>query len=117
MLRSDDVVHGFFVPNFRIKQDMVPNRTIAFKFTPNRIGQYPLYDSQFSGTYFALMNAVVSIDAPEAYQAWLAQAATRSPVPAVNAATSEHGQPPTIPLRSHWHTVPPAKPPIVNHPS
>lgn len=114
MLQSEDVVHGFYVPNFRIKQDIVPNRTIEFKFTPNRIGQYPLYDSQFSGTYFALMNAVVSVDSPEQYNQWLAQAATRSPVPAANSATSEHIQPPNLSMRSHWHTVPPAQPPTVN---
>lgn len=114
MLQSEDVVHGFFVPNFRIKQDMMPNRTIEFKFTPSRIGQYPLYDSQFSGTYFALMNAVVSVDSPEFHQQWLAQAVTQLPVPAVNLAISEHTQPPAIPLRSRWHTVSPAKPPMVN---
>lgn len=116
MLQSEDVLHGFYVPNFRIKQDIIPNQTIEFKFTPNRIGQYQLHDSQFSGTYFALMEASVSVDSPEQYSNWLAQAATRSPVPAVNPATSEHTQPPAIPLRSRWHTVPPAQPPVVNHP-
>jgi cytochrome c oxidase subunit 2 len=116
MLQSEDVVHGFFVPNFRIKQDIFPNQTIEFKFTPNRIGQYQLHDSQFSGTYFALMAATVSVDSPEQYSQWLAQAAARSPVPAANPATSEHRQPPNIPLRTKWHTVPPAQPPVVNHP-
>ena len=114
MLQSEDVVHGFFVPNFRIKQDIIPNQTIAFKFTPNRIGHYPLYDSQFSGTYFALMQTSVYVDAPEQYNQWLAQAAARPPVPAVNPATSEHLQPPSTPLQSHWHIVPPAQPPVVN---
>jgi cytochrome c oxidase subunit 2 len=114
MLQSEDVVHGFFVPNFRIKQDIIPNQTIAFKFTPNRIGQYQLHDSQFSGTYFALMEATVSVDSPESYSQWLAQTATRPAVPAVNPAISEHTQPPAIPLRSNWHTVPPAQPPLVN---
>ncbi|MBW4444992.1 MAG: cytochrome c oxidase subunit II [Plectolyngbya sp. WJT66-NPBG17] len=114
MLRSEDVVHGFYVPNFRIKQDIVPNQTIAFKFTPNRIGQYQLHDSQFSGTYFALMEATVYVDSLEHYNQWLAQAATRSPVPAVNSATSEHTRPPETALRSNWHTVPPAQPPAVN---
>jgi cytochrome c oxidase subunit II len=114
MLQSEDVVHGFYVPNFRIKQDIIPNETIAFKFTPNRIGQYTLYDSQFSGTYFALMKAKVFVDTPEQYSQWLAQATTRPPVPAVNPALSEHTQPPKIPLRSNWRTVPPAQPPAVN---
>jgi len=114
MLQSPDVVHGFFVPNFRIKQDIIPNETIALKFTPNRIGQYLLYDSQFSGTYFALMTANVYVDAPERYHQWLGQAANRPPVPAVNPAKSEHTRPPETPLRSNWHTVPPAQPPVVN---
>jgi cytochrome c oxidase subunit 2 len=117
MLQSEDVVHGFYVPNFRIKQDIIPNQTIAFKFTPNRIGQYQLHDSQFSGTYFALMEATVYVDSPEQYKQWLAQAATRSPAPAVNPAASEHTQPPKTPVRSNWHTVPPAKPPVVNQPN
>lgn len=117
MLQSEDVVYGFFVPNFRIKQDIIPNQTIAFKFTPNRIGKYQLYDSQFSGTYFALMEAEVYVDSLERYNQWLAQTATHPPVPAVNPATSEHIQPPNTPIRSHWHTVPPAQPPVVNHPS
>lgn len=115
MLQSEDVVHGFFVPNFRIKQDIIPNQTIEFKFTPNRIGQYQLHDSQFSGTYFALMEASVYVDSPEQYNQWLAQAAARSPVPARNSAASEYRQPSNIPLRSNWHTVPPAQP-LVNHP-
>jgi cytochrome c oxidase subunit II len=114
MLRSEDVVHGFFVPNFRIKQDIIPNESIAFKFTPSRIGQYRLYDSQFSGTYFALMEAKVYVDSPEQYSQWLAQAANQSPAPAANLAKSEHSQPPKIPLRSNWHTVQPAQPPVVN---
>jgi cytochrome c oxidase subunit 2 len=114
MLQSEDVVHGFYVPNFRIKQDVIPNETIEFKFTPSRIGQYQLHDSQFSGTYFALMEATVYVDSPEQYNQWLSQAATRSPAPAVNPATSEHTRPHDTPLRSNWHTVPPAQPPIVN---
>jgi cytochrome c oxidase subunit 2 len=114
MLRSEDVVHGFFVPNFRIKQDIIPNEAIAFKFTPNRIGQYSLYNSQFSGTYFALMEAKVYVDSLEQYSQWLTQIATRSPVPAINPAMAEHHQPPSTPLRSQWHVVPPAQPPLVN---
>ncbi|MBW4540176.1 MAG: cytochrome c oxidase subunit II [Myxacorys chilensis ATA2-1-KO14] len=114
MLQSEDVVHGFYVPNFRIKQDIIPNQTIEFKFTPSRIGQYQLHDSQFSGTYFALMEASVYVDAPERYSQWLAETATRPPVPAANPAKSEHIQPPAMPLRSNWHTVPPAQPPLIN---
>ncbi|BAZ70953.1 cytochrome c oxidase subunit II (plasmid) [Fischerella sp. NIES-4106] len=113
-LQSEDVLHGFYVPNFRIKQDIIPNEKIQLQFTPNRIGKYRLHDSQFSGTYFALMEADVYVDPPETYNQWLAQTATHLPVPAVNPAKSEHNQPPKTPLRSNWHTVTPAQPPVVN---
>jgi cytochrome c oxidase subunit II len=114
MLQSEDVVHGFYIPNFRIKQDIIPNQTIPLRFTPNRIGKYQLHDSQFSGTYFALMTADVYVDSSETYNQWLTEAATRPPIPAVNPAKSEHSQPPKTPLRSKWHTVSPAQPPVVN---
>jgi cytochrome c oxidase subunit II len=113
-LKSEDVLHGFYVPNFRIKQDIIPNEKIQLQFNPNRIGKYQLHDSQFSGTYFALMEADVYVDSPETYKQWLAQTATRPTVPAKNSAHSEHSQPPKTPLRSNWHTVPPARPPVVN---
>lgn len=116
LMQSEDVLHGFFVPNFRIKQDIVPNQTIELKFTPNRVGKYQLHDSQFSGTYFSLMEADVYVDSPEAYERWLTETATRQPVPADNHATSEHNQPTKTPLQSGWPTVPPAKPPVV-HPA
>ncbi len=70
-MTSLDVIHGFYVPNFRIKQDIVPNREIEFSFTPNRAGEYQLHDSQFSGTYFAVMTAPVVVQSLPDYQAWL----------------------------------------------
>lgn len=116
MMQSEDVLHGFYVPNFRIKQDIVPNRTIDLKFTPTRIGKYQLHDSQFSGTYFATMIADVYIDSLEAYDQWLTQASARQPTLAANRAADEHAQPSKKVLNSGWPTVPPAKPPLVHHP-
>ncbi|BAZ28787.1 cytochrome c oxidase subunit II [Cylindrospermum sp. NIES-4074] len=75
VLQSEDVLHGFYVPEFRIKQDIIPNRTIIFTFTPLRVGKYRLRNSQFSGTNFALMEANVYFEPPETYNQWLAQAA------------------------------------------
>lgn len=116
-MQSEDVIHGFYVPEFRLKQDIIPNRTIDLQFTPIRVGKYRLNDSQFSGTYFAAMQADVYIDSPETYNQWLASAATCKPIPADNQAASEHAQPPKKPLQSGWPAVPPAPPPVVNHPS
>jgi cytochrome c oxidase subunit 2 len=74
-LHSEDVIHGFYVPEFRLKQDIVPNRNIDIVLTPTQVGKYHLRDSQFSGTDFALMEANVYVDSLESYHQWLSQAA------------------------------------------
>lgn len=117
VLRSQDVLHGFYVPEFRVKQDIIPNRTIDFIFTPLREGNYTLHDSQFSGTYFALMEADVYVESSDAYNQWLAQAVISELAPAPNQAVSEHSQLLQKPLRSHWSTVQPSQPPVVNYPN
>ena len=76
-LHSQDVIHGFYIPEFRLKQDIIPNRNINLVLTPTLIGKYHLRDSQFSGTDFALMVANVYVDSSEAYSQWLSQAASR----------------------------------------
>lgn len=78
ILKSEDVLHGFYVPAFRIKQDIIPNHPIDFTFSPTLEGQYRLNDSQFSGAYFALMEADVSVESAADYQKWLSQAASGS---------------------------------------
>ena len=74
-LRSLDTIHGFYVPEFRFKQDMVPKRNVDVVLTPTQTGKYRLRDSQFSGTDFALMEADVYVESLEAYNQWLSQAA------------------------------------------
>jgi cytochrome c oxidase subunit 2 len=73
-LRSEDVIHGFYVPEFRLKQDIVPKRKIDLVVTPNRKGKYLLKDSQFSGADFALMVADVYVESREDYEKWLLSA-------------------------------------------
>ncbi len=115
-LQSLDVLHGFYVPEFRVKQDIIPNRAITFTVTPLQEGKYRLRDSQFSGTYFALMEADVIVESPAAYHQWLAQAATRTPTAANNPAFTEHRER-SLSGHSGWTTLPPAAPPVVNYSS
>lgn len=115
-LRSEDVLHGFYVPEFRVKQDIIPNRMITFTVTPLLEGKYRLRDSQFSGTYFALMEADVIVESPAAYQQWLTQAASRPPTAASNPAFEEHRRRRQNESGS-WITLPPAAPPVVNYSS
>lgn len=115
-LKSQDVLHGFYIPAFRLKQDIIPNHAIDFEFTPIRPGKYRLTDSQYSGTYFATMQANVIVESPEDYQQWLAQAATQEPTPAKNQAAAEYAQTSHQSVQTGWVTVPPAAPPLVNSP-
>ncbi|MBE9042625.1 cytochrome c oxidase subunit II, partial [Oscillatoriales cyanobacterium LEGE 11467] len=69
-LISEDVIHGFFIPAFRVKQDSVPGETINFELTPIREGRYRLRDSQYSGTYFGANQTNVVVESPEEYEAW-----------------------------------------------
>ncbi len=114
-LRSQDVIHGFYIPAFRVKQDIIPAKTIDFEFTPIRIGKYRLRDSQYSGTYFAAMQTDVVVESPEDYDRWLNQAAKQTPTPAPNQAASEYAQREQRSASAAWQTVVPAPSPMVNY--
>ena len=114
-LRSQDVIHGFYIPAFRVKQDIIPAKTIDFEFTPIREGTYRLRDSQYSGTYFAAMQADVVVQSPQEYQAWLSAAAKTTPTPAPNQAASEYARREQKEDSAGWKTVVPAPAPMVNY--
>ncbi|NJN88149.1 MAG: cytochrome c oxidase subunit II [Leptolyngbyaceae cyanobacterium SL_7_1] len=114
-LRSEDVLHGFYVPAFRLKQDIVPNHTIDFEFTPIRTGTYRLRDSMFSGTYFAANQADVVVQPVEDYRQWLADAATQPPTPAYNRAAEEYDRLSEQAVVRGWKSVSPAPAPMVNY--
>ncbi|MEB3168765.1 MAG: cytochrome c oxidase subunit II [Synechococcaceae cyanobacterium] len=112
-LISLDVLHGFFIPAFRLKQDLIPGSEISYRLTPTREGRYRLRDSQFSGGYFSSNQTDVVVESEPAYRSWL-EAAARLPLQeAPNPASQlyrrrlERGD-------RGWATVPPAPPPRVN---
>ncbi|HIK15508.1 MAG TPA: cytochrome c oxidase subunit II [Leptolyngbyaceae cyanobacterium M33_DOE_097] len=114
-LQTEDVIHGFYIPAFRLKQDIIPNKVIDFEFTPIREGKYRLRDSQYSGTYFAAMQTDVVVQSEADYQTWLAQAAKQTPVTAYNRAAAEYTRASEKRINAGWKTVPPAPAPIVNY--
>lgn len=69
-LGSKDVIHDFFVPEFRIKQDAVPGMEIPVWIEPTRVGKYELACAQLCGFGHALMRADVFVDTPEDFEAW-----------------------------------------------
>ena len=114
-LKSEDVIHGFYIPAFRVKQDVIPGEIINFEFTPILEGKYRLRDSQYSGTYFAAMQADVVVESSEEHEQWLKEAQKRKPSPAYNQAASEYTNKSDKAINSSWATVKPAEPPLVNY--
>ncbi|ERT09259.1 cytochrome C oxidase subunit II, periplasmic domain protein [Lyngbya aestuarii BL J] len=114
-LKSEDVLHGFYIPAFRLKQDIIPSKTINFEFTPIREGTYQLTDSQFSGTYFATMTANVVVESLDTYQQWLANAASQPPTAAPNQAAAEYAEEKNEAIKVGWPTIKPAPAPLVNY--
>lgn len=121
-LRSEDVLHGFYIPAFRLSQYVVPHEEIDFELTPVKTGTYRLRDSMYSGTYFAANQTDVVVQSPSDYQQWLADAAAQTPSPAFNQAAYEYSQSSEpgagntkdkVAVRG-WETIPPAPPPVVN---
>jgi len=70
-MTSEDVIHDFFVPAFRVKQDVVPGRYTTVWFQPTKPGQYHIFCSQYCGTKHSGMIGWVYVMDPPDYQAWL----------------------------------------------
>lgn len=76
LLRSVDVLHDFYVPEFRAKMDMVPGMVTYFWFTPTRLGEFEVLCAELCGVGHAFMRGAVRIDTREDYEAWLQQQST-----------------------------------------
>ena len=75
-LRSKDVIHSFFLPNFRMKQDAVPGMAIQVWFTPTKPGQYEIACAELCGLAHYRMKAALTVDeSQEKFNQWLEEAA------------------------------------------
>jgi cytochrome c oxidase subunit 2 len=72
IMTSEDVIHDFSVPAFRIKHDVLPGRYETLSFEPTRVGTYDLYCTQFCGLDHAAMTGKVVVLSQSDYAAWLA---------------------------------------------
>ena len=73
ILASQDVIHSFFLPAFRIKQDVVPGRYSTLWFNAKRLGTFHLFCSEYCGTHHSAMGGSIIVMTPDAYQKWLMQ--------------------------------------------
>ncbi|MEO6922624.1 MAG: cytochrome C oxidase subunit II, partial [Acidobacteriaceae bacterium] len=72
-LHSQDVIHGFSVPEMRLKQNAVPGSTIHIHFTPTVIGTYAIMCTQVCGLGHYRMTSTLRVVSPQDFTAWLAQ--------------------------------------------
>ena len=72
VMTSEDVIHSFYVPAFRVKQDAVPGRYTSLWFQAEKVGEYHLFCAEFCGTQHARMIGRVVVMEPAEFQAWLA---------------------------------------------
>lgn len=77
-MTSEDVIHSFYIPAFRVKQDVVPGRYSTMWFEPTKPGQYHLFCAEYCGTKHSGMIGSIYVMEPQDYQAWLSGAGTGS---------------------------------------
>jgi cytochrome c oxidase subunit II len=70
-MTSQDVIHSFFVPAFRVKQDVLPGRYTELWFTATRLGTFPLFCAEYCGTDHSKMGGSVVVMSQADYAQWL----------------------------------------------
>jgi cytochrome c oxidase subunit 2 len=75
---SEDVIHSLFIPDFRLKQDVLPGRYVPAWFRATRVGEFPLLCAEYCGTEHSAMNTLVVVHAPGEFEKWLEEAAQRT---------------------------------------
>lgn len=70
-MTAGDVIHAFWLPEFRIKQDVIPGRETNLVFTPNKVGQYPVVCAELCGAYHGGMKTQLYVQTEEEYAQWI----------------------------------------------
>jgi cytochrome c oxidase subunit 2 len=103
-LRSFDVIHSFFVPEFSEKLDAVPGIVTTLRVTPTRLGTYPAECTELCGAGHSLMREAVRVVTPAAFATWASAQPANAPPPignpppdAAGYATGINGGTPTAP--------------------
>lgn len=72
LMTSRDVIHSFFVPALRAKQDVLPGRYTQLWFKADLPGVYPVFCTEYCGTGHSIMRAEIIVMEPDAYEKWIA---------------------------------------------
>ena len=72
-MEARDVIHAFWVPQFRLKQDVIPGQPTLLSFTATKPGTYPIICAELCGPYHGGMRSSVVVQDPDAFDAWVNQ--------------------------------------------
>lgn len=92
-MEAKDVIHAFWVPQFRLKQDVIPGQPTLLSFTATKEGRYPIICAELCGPYHGGMRSTVVVEDPDEYSTWVTK---NSPAPLPVSATPA----PSAPLQS-----------------
>jgi cytochrome c oxidase subunit 2 len=70
-LHSEDVIHGFSIPAFRVKEDVVPGKNNYLWFTPQQLGEYQIFCTAYCGVRHSYMGTKVRVVTPKEFLLWL----------------------------------------------
>ena len=70
-ITATDVIHSFWVPQFRIKQDAIPGQESQMRFVATKTGSYPIVCAELCGSYHGGMRSTIYVQTQEEYDAWL----------------------------------------------
>ncbi len=94
-ITSDDVIHSFWIPEFRVKRDATPGQVAELLVTPSQIGRFAIRCAELCGPGHATMTSEVVVDSPADFAAWLAgqraPAASGDPAQAARASFDRYG--------------------------
>jgi cytochrome c oxidase subunit II len=94
-MRSRDVIHAFWIPAFRLQEDVVPGITTHYRATLDRLGSYPVVCNLLCGAGHSLMRSTVHVVPPEVFRTWLKTEARTGP-PAATASTGRPRAPDAV---------------------
>ncbi|MFN9546522.1 MAG: cytochrome c oxidase subunit II [Cyanobacteriota bacterium] len=89
-MHANDVIHAFWVPQFRLKQDVIPGQETILTFTATRPGSYPIVCAELCGPYHGGMRSTVVVHEPDAFDAWILKNSPATPQPTSIAQLDSH---------------------------
>ena len=78
-ITANDVLHAFWVPEYRLKQDAVPGQETELRFTPSKAGEYPVICAELCGAYHGVMKTTVIAESPAEFESWMQEQVASRP--------------------------------------